>query len=673
LTISGNGGGDTIIGSPNDDVIFGGSGDDSLSGNGGFDTILGGSGLDIVTESAFTSMLVTSTGLTIGRAVTGVETDSLDSIETIVGQGAGGNEFFGFTGFIPGLTSITFAGGAGASDIAGFSWNGTLTATNTTVTMTGAPAINISGMERLILIGGTGNDILDASAFTGLTSLGGGDGNDVLIGGNGVDTLVGGEGNDTLSGRGGNDALDGGNGDDTYLFDTDNVLGADTIADSGGIDTLDFSTSALGNTVNLTLLANPVNANLSLSWLAGVSLENIIGGAGADSLTGSAGPNVLTGGGNNDTLSGGAGDDTYIFDVDGALGSDTVTDSGGIDTFDFSSTTTAANLSLNLTVVAAQVVNANLTLTLGASVVENVTAGAGNDTITGNGSDNILIGGAGTDILIGNNGADTLNGGAGNDTLTGGAGNDTYVYNAGVAQGTDTLNDASGVDTLDFSSTFALGVTVDLALTTAQTVQAANLTITLNSATAFENVIGGGGNDVIRGNSIANVFTGGAGSDTLIGVGAGDSISEIRDANFLLVDLTASTASLTIGAELDALTNIHTAVLTGGNSANIIDVRDFTGTATLNGGAGNDTFYGGGGTMNFAGGTGDDTYVFDRSVNSVNTITEGSGLLDDLHDTIMGAGGGLVNLISALLQTPDAAYPNFKIQFTIASTVEHSL
>jgi Ca2+-binding RTX toxin-like protein len=424
--------------------------------------------------------------------------------------------------------------------------------------------------------------------------------------------------------------------------------------------------------VNLTAIANVVNANLSLNWAAGVALENIKGGAGADNFTGTALSNVLTGGGGNDTLNGGAGDDTYVFDVDLILGSDTVTDPGGIDTLDFSSTT-GVNLNVNLTVAAAQVVATNLTLTLGASVVENVTGGDGNDTITGNGSDNVLIGNRGVDILNGNNGADTLNGGDGNDTLNGGADNDTYVFNAGIAQGADSLTDSGGIDTLDLSATAAFSVSVNLGLTTAQVVRTGTLTITLSSATAFENVIGGSGNDTLIGNTSANVFTGGAGSDIITGVGAGDTLSETRDANFVLADTSVSAGTLTIGAEVDTLTNIHTAILTGGISNNIIDVRDFTGTATLNGGSGSDTLYGGGGTMNLNGGFGDDTYVFDRSVNSVNIITEGSGFLDDLHDTIMGAGGGLVNLTIAGLQVPDAAYPNFKIQFTTGSTVEHTL
>ena len=68
-----------------------------------------------------------------------------------------------------------------------------------------------------------------------------------------------------------------------------------------------------------------------------------------------------------------------------ALGSDTIDESGGgVDTLDFSATTTRA-VAIDLGNAAAQVVNAGLTLTLSAgNTIENVIGGALGDTITGN-------------------------------------------------------------------------------------------------------------------------------------------------------------------------------------------------------------------------------------------------------------------------------------------------
>jgi Ca2+-binding RTX toxin-like protein len=185
--------------------------------------------------------------------------------------------------------------------------------------------------------------------------------------------------------------------------------------------------------------AQVVNAGLTLTLSSDTTIENVIGGALGDTITGNALNNSLSGGSGNDTLAGGAGNDIltggagddlliggdgndkYSFDTDLALGSDTIDESGGgIDTLDFSATTTRA-VSINLGNPAAQVVNAGLTLTLSSgTTIENVTGGALGDTITGNALNNSLSSGAGNDTLDGGAGTDTLDGGAGTDVATNG-------------------------------------------------------------------------------------------------------------------------------------------------------------------------------------------------------------------------------------------------------------
>ena len=108
-------------------------------------------------------------------------------------------------------------------------------------------------------------------------------------------------------------------------------------------------------------------------------------------------------------------------------------------------------------------------------------------------------------------------GGSGNDTLDGGAGNDTYLFDTDLVLGSDRLIDASGIDTLNFAATTTKTINLNLGSTAAQTVTAGNLTLTLASATAFENVIGGSLNDNIVGNTLANSLSGGAGNDNLTG------------------------------------------------------------------------------------------------------------------------------------------------------------
>lgn len=58
--------------------------------------------------------------------------------------------------------------------------------------------------------------------------------------------------------------------------------------------------------------------------------------------------------------------------------------------------------------------------------IENVTSGAGDDTLIGNERANTLTGGKGNDVLSGNSGSDKLIGGEGRDILMGGIGKDSY-------------------------------------------------------------------------------------------------------------------------------------------------------------------------------------------------------------------------------------------------------
>jgi Ca2+-binding RTX toxin-like protein len=257
------------------------------------------------------------------------------------------------------------------------------------------------------------------------------------------------------------------------------------------------------NNATATILDNDGNA----------ANDNLVGTSFADALAGVGGNDTLSGLAGNDTLDGGAGNDTYLFDTDLVLNSDLLIDASGIDTLNFAATTTKT-INLNLGSIAPQTVTAgNLTLTLAsATAFENVIGGSLNDNIVGNTLANSLNGGAGND---------NLSGLAGNDTLDGGAGNDTYLFDTDLVLNSDLLIDASGIDTLNFAATTTKTINLNLGSIAPQTVTAVNLTLTLASATAFENVIGGSLNDNIVGNTLANSLSGGAGNDTLNG-GAGN-------------------------------------------------------------------------------------------------------------------------------------------------------
>jgi len=180
--------------------------------------------------------------------------------------------------------------------------NGLLTITEDALVETDT----LSNIEQAILSGGVDTNSIDASAFTlGPVLLYGLGGNDTLAGGSGNDTLIGGEGDDLLR---------GGPGDDLYVFDVDNVIGADTVEELpglvNGIDTLDFSaTEGTGVTIDMSSTLSQVvySTNLSLTLSSGESIENVKGGSGDDVLVGNSLDNTFSGGTGSDTISDVAG------------------------------------------------------------------------------------------------------------------------------------------------------------------------------------------------------------------------------------------------------------------------------------------------------------------------------------------------------------------------------
>jgi len=86
-------------------------------------------------------------------------------------------------------------------------------------------------------------------------------------------------------------------------------------------------------TVNLGTTGNQtaVPGNLILNLMSDAAIETVIGGSGNDSLVGNGLGNRLVGGAGNDLLNGGAGDDVLLVRRRPGAGTDTITDSSGID------------------------------------------------------------------------------------------------------------------------------------------------------------------------------------------------------------------------------------------------------------------------------------------------------------------------------------------------------
>ncbi len=198
------------------------------------------------------------------------------------------------------------------------------------------------------------------------------------------------------------------------------------------------------------------------------------GEAGNDALNGGNGDDVLRGGDSDDVLRGGAGNDL----MDGQLGADTAS---------FSDATNGVTVSL--------------------AIAGEQNTGQGIDRLLGLGS---LEGSAFNDSLVGNGDANRFRGGGGNDTLDGGDGDDVLLGEAGD----DTLLGGNGFDTTRFASP----VTVDLLLGTASGAEGND---TLSS---IEAAGGSDGNDVLRGNDVANLLEGSSGADLLDGREGSDTL-----------------------------------------------------------------------------------------------------------------------------------------------------
>ncbi|HLO77181.1 MAG TPA: family 16 glycosylhydrolase [Magnetospirillum sp.] len=123
-------------------------------------------------------------------------------------------------------------------------------------------------------------------------------------------------------------------------------------------------------------------------------------------------------------------------------------------------------------------------------------------TLAGTSADDCLSGGPGRDTVAGGNGADTLWGNGGNDTLIGGGGDDR-------------LEGGRGLDTASYSRT-AAALSINLGTTRAQNTGGAGT----DTLIGVENLVGGSGGDRLTGSAAANVLNGGAGNDILTG-GAG--------------------------------------------------------------------------------------------------------------------------------------------------------
>jgi Ca2+-binding RTX toxin-like protein len=495
-----------------------------------------------------------------------------------------------------------------------------------------------------------------AKVSSGVLTLEGGAGNDIITGGQ--------HGNNFVLSMGGNDNVLGGAGQDQFTMG-----GALTFADriDGGGDAsqdileLDGDYSA-GVTFSATTMVNVNNINLdaghsykliisdatfasgSFADINGLSLGagdkltfdgshetdarlQILGGAGADVLTGGAQSDIIDGGGGADVIKGGAGDDFIDFDItqasakiDGGDGSDTLQLFSGFAggyTFKTTQLTSIEDIALangysyKLTAQDANVAAGQVMRVDGSQLTgTNTVAFYATHELDGTYS---FFGGAGNDIFEGGAQADSFNlTTGGNDYIKGGGGDDV-VFMGGTLTADDHLDGGTGYNTVFLDGDYFAGTGIAFKGATMTNIQEIDFTVGHSYRfTTADQTVAAGQNLLVAGTNLGS-------SDRLL---------------------------FNASHETDG-----TVTLDGGAAADI-----------LVGGAGNDTLYGGLGADKLTGGAGSDTFVYntaaESSSTSRDTITDLDGAVDKFDVS------GVISAVDAAITTGSLSSSSFDADLT---------
>jgi len=287
--LRGNNQSNVLIGRDGDDVITGGGGNDLISGGGGADTLSGGNGRDMLKYSQSVS------------AVTVNLTSDNAGFQSASGGHADGDIISGFDNVKGSRFDDTITGDDGRNSLKGGDGADTISGGGGNDSIRGDAGADIlsggDGFDRLIYQGSTDGVTVDLRVDqNGFQSVSGGDAEgDVVSGFERVtgsdcdDTLIGHAGENVISGRGGDDLIRGSD-------DEDKLYGGD------GFDTVDYSASSFGITVDLRTGADGKQWTDEADVLSG--FEAVIGSDHDD---------VLTVGLEASTLHGGDGSDLFVF------------------------------------------------------------------------------------------------------------------------------------------------------------------------------------------------------------------------------------------------------------------------------------------------------------------------------------------------------------------------
>ncbi len=419
-----SGGGDDLIilgqKLPVPAFIDSGSGNDSISAGIGDDTITGNTGNDYV----------------FGHDGDDDVSGGVGSDEVLGGDGFDVVDFKGRTGNL----TITFNNSIGDGE----------TGENDNI------RTDVEGV-----IGGSGNDLIDASSHPSGVMLDGAAGNDTLIGSNSADVLIGGSGSDSLVGNGGSDAFFAEDGE------ADTVVGGSGDGDLAMIDPIGGSPADTVSDVAFVLADQDGGADPAVAAGGTATLNN-----GVLTVTGTSNADLIQ------LVLSQDGQSLFVIERQDRNGAD--------DTF-VSEFTLA-----DITSVVASLGGGD-DIFHGGGTVLPITAngGDGTDILIGGAGNDALNGGNGSDFLFGRGGNDLLDGGLGGDYISGGAGTDTATY---AGRDGDVL---VGIGQIPDDGERGEGDNVQLDI---------------------EAIIGGNGNDRLNTQGTSGVtFTGGPGRDIMTG------------------------------------------------------------------------------------------------------------------------------------------------------------
>ena len=280
---------ENLIGSSYDDILTGGGGANILQGGAGADRLDGGRGRDTADYSASDAAVNVdlSTGATSGGHA---KEDRLTNIENLTGSrhndtltGDGGANIL--------------QGGAGADRLDGGE---------------GADTADYSASDAAVTVdlstGATSGGHAEGDILTGIENLTGSRRNDTLTGDGGANILEGGRGDDTLTGGAGADRLDGGAGRDTADYsasDAGVTVDLSTGATSGGHAEGDI----------LTGIEHVTGSHYDDILIGDGGVNILSGGDGNDTLSGGRKIDILVGDWGVDTVDYSASDAGVTVDL----------------------------------------------------------------------------------------------------------------------------------------------------------------------------------------------------------------------------------------------------------------------------------------------------------------------------------------------------------------------